>query len=229
MAKRILVIEDDVAMSQVLQQGLEQDSYSVTLAHNGWKGLELAQKGDCDAIVLDVMLPSLDGLELARQLRAGGNLTPILMLTARDDISDIVEGLDAGAEDYLTKPFSFLELLARLRSLIRRRGKSAPLFLQVSDLALDTAARTVSRGGVALPLTRSEFLLLETLMRNAGQVVSRDEIAEAVWGSRADMEQNNIDVLIKSLRGRVDDPNPEKLIHTVRGVGYRLVGLRSLP
>jgi two-component system OmpR family response regulator len=175
------------------------------------------------------MLPSLDGLELARQLRAGGNVTPILMLTARDDISDIVQGLDAGAEDYLTKPFSFLELLARVRSLVRRRGKSAPLFLQVSDLALDTASRMASRGGAALPLTRSEFLLLEVLMRNAGQVVSRDEIAETVWGSRAEMEQNNIDVLIKSLRGRVDDPFPEKLIHTVRGVGYRLVGLRSLP
>ncbi len=228
MAKHILVIEDDVAMAHVLQQGLEQDSYAVTLAHNGWKGLELAQKGGCEAIVLDVMLPSLDGLELARQLRASGDLTPILMLTARDDISDIVQGLDAGAEDYLTKPFSFLELLARLRSLIRRRGKPAPHFLQVSDLALDTTARTVSRGGAALSLTRSEFLLLEALMRNAGLVVSRDEIAEAVWGSRAEVEQNNIDVLIRSLRGRIDDAYPEKLIHTIRGAGYRLVGLRSL-
>jgi DNA-binding response OmpR family regulator len=227
MGKSILVIEDDLAMAQVLQQGLEQDNYSVTLAHNGWKGLELAQRGDCDAIVLDVMLPSLDGLGLARQLRAVGNLTPILMLTARDDVSDIVRGLDAGAEDYLTKPFSFLELLARLRALIRRGGKSAPLFLQISDLALDTASRAVSRGGTALSLTRSEFLLLETLMRNAGRIVSRDEIAEAIWGSRAESEQNNIDVLIKTLRGRVDDSHPEKLIHTVRGVGYRLAVQRS--
>jgi two-component system copper resistance phosphate regulon response regulator CusR len=227
MSKTILVIEDDLAMAHVLQQGLEQDNYSVTLAHNGWKGLELAQRGDCDAIVLDVMLPSLDGLGLARQLRAVGNLTPILMLTARDDVSDIVRGLDAGAEDYLTKPFSFLELLARLRALIRRGGKSAPQFLQVSDLALDTASRAGSRGGVALSLTRSEFLLLETLMRNAGRIVSRDEIAEAIWGSRAESEQNNIDVLIKTLRGRVDDPYPEKLIHTVRGAGYRLAVQRS--
>jgi len=216
-------------MAHVLQQGLEQDSYSVTLAHNGWKGLELAQRGDCDAIVLDVMLPSLDGLGLARQLRAVGNLTPILILTARDDVSDIVRGLDAGAEDYLTKPFSFLELLARLRALIRRGGKSAPQFLQISDLALDTASRAASRGGVALSLTRSEFLLLETLMRNAGRIVSRDEIAEAIWGSRAESEQNNIDVLIKTLRGRVDDPYPEKLIHTVRGLGYRLAVQRSFP
>jgi DNA-binding response OmpR family regulator len=229
MAKRILVIEDDLAMADILQQGLEQDSYSVALAHNGWKGLELAQRGNCDAIVLDVMLPSLDGLELARQLRAGGNLTPILMLTARDDVSDIVQGLDAGAEDYLTKPFSFLELLARLRSLIRRGGKSAPLFLQVSDLVLDTASHAVSRGGVALSLTRSEFLLLEVLMLNAGQVVSRDEIAEGVWGSRAAIEQNNIDVLIRTLRVHVDDPYLEKLIHTVRGAGYRLAASRSLP
>jgi DNA-binding response OmpR family regulator len=227
MAKTILVIEDDLAMAQVLEQGLEQDNYSVTLAHNGWKGLELAQRGNCDAIVLDVMLPSLDGLGLARQLRAAGNLTPILMLTARDDVSDIVLGLDAGAEDYLTKPFSFLELLARLRALIRRGGKTATLFLQISDLALDTASRAVSRGGVALSLTRSEFLLLETLMRNAGRIVSRDEIAEAIWGSRAENEQNNIDVLVKALRGRVDDPHPEKLIHTVRGFGYRLTVHRS--
>jgi two-component system copper resistance phosphate regulon response regulator CusR len=227
MSKTILVIEDDLAMAHVLQQGLEQDNYSVTLAHNGWKGLELAQRGDCDAIVLDVMLPSLDGLGLARQLRAVGNLTPILMLTARDDVSDIVRGLDAGAEDYLTKPFSFLELLARLRALIRRGGKSAPQFLQISDLALDTASRAASRGGVALSLTRSEFLLLETLMRNAGRIVSRDEIAEAIWGSRAESEQNNIDVLVKTLRGRVDDPYPEKLIHTVRGIGYRLTIQRS--
>jgi two-component system copper resistance phosphate regulon response regulator CusR len=198
------------------------------VAHNGWKGLELAQRGDCDAILLDVMLPSLDGLDLARQLRAGGNFTPILMLTARDDVSDIVQGLDAGAEDYLTKPFSFLELLARLRSLIRRGGKSAPFFLQVSDLTLDISSRTVSRGGVALSLTRSEFLLLETLMRKAGQVVSRDEIAEAVWGAGAETEQNKIDVLIKTLRGHVDELYQEKLIHTVRGVGYRLADLRSL-
>jgi two-component system copper resistance phosphate regulon response regulator CusR len=226
-AKSILVIEDDLAMARVLQQGLEQSSYSVTLAHNGWKGLELAQRNDCDAIILDVMLPSLDGLDLARQLRAGGNSTPILMLTARDEVSDIVAGLEAGAEDYLTKPFSFLELLARLRGLIRR-GKSTPVFLQVADLALDTASHAVSRCGVALSLSRSEFLLLETLMRGGGRVVSRDEIAAAVWGSPAGVEQNNIDVLVMTLRSHVDDPYPEKLIHTVRGAGYKLAAPRSL-
>jgi DNA-binding response OmpR family regulator len=172
-----------------------------------------------------VMIPSLDGFTLARQLRAAGNLTPILMLTARDDVSDIIQGLDCGAEDYLTKPFSFLELLARVRSLIRRGAKPAPTSLQVADLVLNPASHAVSRGGVPISLTRSEFLLLETLMRDAGQVVSRDAIAEAVWGSRAEIEQNNIDVLIKTLRGRVDDPYQEKLIYTVRGVGYRIGSL----
>ena len=215
-------------MAQILRQGLEQDNYDVTLAHNGWSGLELAQRRDCDAIILDVMLPSLDGLSLARQLRAAGNLTPILMLTARDDVSDIVLGLDAGAEDYLTKPFSFLELLARLRSMLRR-GKNTPLFVQVLDLSLDNTTHLVSRGGMALSLCRSEFLLLELLMRNGGRIVSRDEIAAAVWGVRADDQQNSIDVLIKSLRSHVDDPFEERLIQTIRGIGYKLASPRSLP
>jgi two-component system copper resistance phosphate regulon response regulator CusR len=227
MPKRVLVIEDDLAMARILQQGLEQDSYSVTLAHNGWSGLELAQRGECDVIVLDVMLPSLDGLSLARQLRAGGDLTPILMLTARDDVADIVKGLDAGAEDYLTKPFSFLELLARLRTLIRR-ARSTPAFLQVANLTLDTASHMVARGGVALSLTRSQLLLLETLMRSAEQIVSRAEIAASVWGSRADIEENNIDVLVRTLRSQVDDHHPQKLIHTVRGAGYKIGIQRSV-
>lgn len=171
MAKNILVIEDDLAMARVLQQGLEQDCYSVILAHNGWKGLELAQRGECDAIVLDVMLPSLDGLGITRQLRADGNMTPILMLTARDDISDIVRGLDAGAEDYLTKPFSFLELLARLRSLIRRAERATPQCFRVCDLVLDTGSRTAYRAGTPISLTPSEFVLLELLARNTGRVV----------------------------------------------------------
>ena len=228
MTKNILVIEDDLAMARVLKQGLEQDFYSVTLAHNGWKGLELAQRGECDAIVLDVMLPSLDGLGITRQLRADGNLTPILMLTARDDIADIVRGLDAGAEDYLTKPFSFLELLARLRSLIRRAERGAPQCFRVSDLVLDTGSRTAYRAGSPLCLTPSEFVLLELLMRNSGRVVPRDDIAEAVWGSRTEVEPNNIDVLMRTLRARVDERHAEKLIQTVRGAGYKLAAARSL-
>jgi two-component system copper resistance phosphate regulon response regulator CusR len=211
----------------VQNSSLEQDSYSVTLAHNGWSGLELAQRGECDAIILDIMLPSLDGFSLARQLRAGGDLTPILMLTARDDVADIVKGLDAGAEDYLTKPFSFLELLARLRTLIRR-GRSTPVFLQVANLTLDTASRVAARGGVALSLTKSQSHLLEALMRSAERIVSRDEIAAAVWGSRAEIEDNNIDVLVRALRAQVDDPYPQKLIHTIRGAGYKIAIQRSL-
>jgi DNA-binding response OmpR family regulator len=228
MAKRALVIEDDLAMARILKLGLEQDGYAVTLAHNGWSGLELAQRGECDAIVLDVMLPSLDGLSIASQLRGGGILTPILMLTARDDVSDIVAGFDAGAEDYLTKPFSFPELLARLRCLIRCKTP-ATAFLQAANLTLDTGSRVAARGGAALSLTRNEFLLLEVLMRNAGQVVSRDEIAAVIWGSRSMVEENNIDVLMRSLRRQVDEPFPQKLIHTVRGTGYKLAvppGLR---
>jgi DNA-binding response OmpR family regulator len=217
----ILVIEDDLDMAQVLQQGLEQENYSVTLAHNGWNGLELAQRGTFAAILLDVMLPALDGCALARQLRSGGIMTPILMVTARDSVSDIVTGLDAGAEDYLTKPFSFLELLARLRSLARR-GQPQPRELRVADLAMDTASHDVSRNGQAISLTKTEYLLLESLMKNAGHVVSRDEIVRTVWGTRTAIEQNSIDVYVKALRAKVDSAHSEKLIHTIRGFGYKL-------
>jgi two-component system copper resistance phosphate regulon response regulator CusR len=219
-SKSILVIEDDPAMARVMQEGLEQDSYSVVVAHNGWKGLELAQRSGSDAIVLDVMLPGLNGLALARELRMGGNLTPILMLTARDDVPDIVAGLDAGAEDYLTKPFSFVEFLARVRALTRR-GKPEPVSLVVADLHVDLLQHTVSRGGIPIDLARTEFLLLELLVRNAGAVVSREQIAAAVWKTRT-VEPNAIDVAIRNLRVEMDQPYPEKLIHTVRGFGYKL-------
>jgi DNA-binding response OmpR family regulator len=217
----ILVIEDDLDMAQVLQQGLEQENYRVTLAHNGWSGLELAQRGQFEAILLDVMLPGLDGCDLARQLRSGGIMTPILMVTARDSVGDIVTGLDAGAEDYLTKPFSFLELLARLRSLMRR-GQPQPRELRVADLTMDTASHEVSRNGELISLTRTEYLLLENLMKNAGHVVSRDEIVKTVWGAKTAIEQNSIDVYVRALRAKVDVGYPDKLIHTVRGFGYKL-------
>jgi DNA-binding response OmpR family regulator len=219
--ERLLIIEDDVEMAQVLQQGLEQETYRVAVAHNGWKGLEMAQKTGYDAILLDVMLPSLDGYSLARQLRAGGIQTPILMLTALDGTADIVTGLDAGAEDYLTKPFSFLELLARLRALVRR-GTTPAVSLRFADLTMDTASRTALRNGHALSLTKTEYLFLEVLMRNAGHVVSREEIGKALWGSRTVIEQNSIDVHVKGLRAKVDQSSPDKLIHTVRGFGYKL-------
>jgi DNA-binding response OmpR family regulator len=218
--KSILVIEDDPAMARVLREGLEQDSYSVVVARNGWKGLELAQRSGSDAIVLDVMLPGLDGLALARELRLGGNLTPILMLTARDDVPDIVAGLDAGAEDYLTKPFSFVELLARIRALTRR-GRPEPASLIVADLRIDLPQHSVSRAGVPIVLAKTEYLLLELLMRNAGAVVSREQIASTVWKTRT-VEPNAIDVAVRTLRVEIDQSFPEKLIHTVRGFGYKL-------
>jgi DNA-binding response OmpR family regulator len=218
--KNILVIEDDLAMAQALRDGLEQDHYSVQVAHNGWKGLELAQRSGCDAIVLDVMLPGMDGLAIARELRIAGNLTPILMLTARDDVPDIVAGLDAGAEDYLTKPFSFVELLARVRALTRRPKPAAPCMV-VSDLQMDLARHVVMRGEASVSLARNEYILLELLMRNAGQVVTREQIAEAVWKTPS-VDANTIDVAISTLRAAIEQPFAEKLIHTVRGFGYKL-------
>ena len=220
-AENILIIEDDPEMAQVLRQGLEEQSYSVLLADNGGKGLEMARTGMFGAIILDVMLPLLDGYSVARQLRQSGIGTPILMLTALDSTADLVAGFEAGAEDFLSKPFSFLELLARLRSLLRR-GKPQSACLRVADLTMDTAAHIVRRGNEEIALTRTEYLLLEVLMRGAGQVVSRGEIVKAVWGSRSVLEKNSIDVSIKSLRGKIDENFPEKLIQTVRGFGYKL-------
>ncbi len=221
MSKNILVIEDDLEMAGVLHQGLEIEDYVVTLAHTGWNGLELAQKGEFAAILLDVMLPGLDGFALARQLRSSGNLTPILMVTARDSVGDVVIGLDAGAEDYLTKPFSFLELLARLRALIRRRDPQ-PRELRVADLTMNTTSHEVFRNRRPVALTKTEYLLLESLMKNADHVVSRDEIVRTVWGAGAPIGDNCIDVYVKALRAKVDGNGRQKLIQTVRGFGYKV-------
>jgi len=208
-------------MASVLRQGLEQENYEVTIADNGWKGLLLAQSGSFQAILLDIMLPSLDGYSLAKQLRADGNRTPILMLTAKDNVTDIVAGFEAGAEDYLTKPFSFLELLARLRSLLRR-GQPETRSWQVADLTMDDASHEVHRAGQMVSLTRTEYLLLKVLLHNAGHVVSRDEIVRSVWGAPHTVENNGVDVHIRSLRAKIDQSHPIKLIETVRGFGYRL-------
>jgi DNA-binding response OmpR family regulator len=221
LGKRILIVEDDPEMLEALRQGLEQEGYRVTLAGTGSRGFEIAEKGGFDAIILDVMLPVLDGYSFARSLRANGDFTPILMLTALDAITDIVTGLDAGAEDYLTKPFSFPELLARLRALLRR-GLSPTRSLAVCDLEMDTASRTVTRANEAILLTKTEYLLLEVLMRNAGHVVSREEMVEAVWGKPTAIEQSGIDSYIKALRDKIDQPGAVKLIQTVRGFGYKL-------
>jgi two-component system response regulator MprA len=216
----ILVVEDEPAMAESLRQGLEEANHSVTLAGDGLEGLHAAETSSFDAIVLDVMMPRLDGIEVARRLRANGRQTPILLLTARDAASDIVRGLDAGADDYLTKPFSLKVLLARLRAISRRAARPAVATLQVDDLALDPASRQVTRGEKDVPLTATEFRVLEFLMRRAGRAVSRSAIIEGVWGFEEDIESNTVDAYIKLLRDKVETGGRRRLIHTVRGYGY---------
>ena len=223
---RVLVIEDERNMAALLRQGLEDQHYAVAVAYNGSDGVELANKGDFSAIILDVILPGMDGHAVARWLRSTGNQTPIIMLTARDALDDIIGGLDAGAEDYLTKPFSFVELLARLRALVRRGAKPLPPILLAADLILNTKLREVSRGGTIAPLTKTEYALLEVLMQNAGHVVLRAEIIKKVWGTEDSIEQSSLDVYVKALRSKIDTDPDRKLIYTVRGFGYKLMGAR---
>ncbi len=217
---RILVVEDEREMSLLLKDGLQEEHHSVDVAYDGETGLDLAQGSEFDAILLDVMLPRMDGFEVARRLRASGNYTPILMLTARDAVPDIARGLDLGVDDYLTKPFSFVELLARIRAVARRGNAPRPLTVQVRDLVLDPATRQVTRSGQEIHLTLTEFRLLEFLMRRAGRVVSRDAIVDAVWGVLDEVGDNTLDVFISMLRNKVDKGAEPRLIHTIRGVGY---------
>src|SRR5438270_64559 len=193
---QILVVEDEPRMAALLRQGLSEEGHAVTVAGNGNEGFGLADGGQFDLIVLDVMLPGIDGVEVTRRLRARKNRTPILMLTARDTNRDVVAGLDAGADDYLTKPFSFDVLLARVRAVARRGPIPRTVSLTVGPLTLDPAAREVRRGDKALALSRTEFSLLETLMRNAGRVVSRDSLIAGVWGWDAEVENNTLDVFV---------------------------------
>jgi DNA-binding response OmpR family regulator len=218
----ILVVEDETSISDLLRQGLEEDNHSVTLAHDGLEGIHAAETSNFDAIVLDVMLPGMNGIDLVRRLRSTGRQTPILMLTARDAAADIVRGLDAGADDYLTKPFSFRVLLARLRALSRRAARPQIARLQVDDLVLDPASHEVSRAGSALSLTATEYRVLEFLMRRAGRAVSRSAIIEGVWGFEEDVEPNTVDAFIRLLREKVDLGHARKVIQTVRGYGYIL-------
>jgi DNA-binding response OmpR family regulator len=217
---RILVIEDDAKMAELLRRGLSREGHSVDVAGDGLKGLEKGQSLTFDAIVLDIMLPGLDGLSVARRLRSGGVRAPILMLTARDSVPDIVRGLDVGADDYLTKPFSFEVLAARLRVIARRAASESGSTFQIADLTLDTQKHEVHRDRRPITLTRTEFMLLEYLMRRAGRVVSRDDLIEAVWGIDRDVESNTLDVFIFQLRSKLEASGAGRLIQTVRGFGY---------
>ena len=219
---KILVVEDDAKMAELLRRGLSREGHSVDVAGDGLKGLEKGQSQPFDAIVLDIMLPGLDGLTVARRLRSGGVRSPILMLTARDSAPDIVRGLDVGADDYLTKPFSFEVLAARLRVIARRIAGESGSILQVADLTLDTQTHEVHRNGRHIVLTRTEFVLLDHLMRRAGRVVSRDDLIEAVWGIDREVESNTLDVFIFQLRSKIEAGGGGRLIQTVRGFGYTM-------
>ena len=219
---RILVVEDEKKVARFIQQGLEEEHYAVDISHDGNEGLTMAETGSYDVIVLDVMLPGKDGFDITRELRSEHITTPILMLTAKIATEDKVAGLDSGADDYLTKPFAFAELLARVRSLLRRGTQEKTTHLTAADLELDTVTHRAHRGGKAIDLTAKEYSLLEFLLRNKDRVLSRTIIAEHIWDYHFDTGTNLIDVYINHLRNKVDTGFELKLIHTVRGVGYVL-------
>jgi two-component system OmpR family response regulator len=220
---RILLVEDEQTIARAVREGLEQESFAVDVCYDGADGLSSALNDSYDLLILDVMLPQLSGFEICRQLREAGNHVPILMLTAKDQSRDIVQGLNLGADDYLAKPFSFEVLLARLRALLRRPPASLGDVLQCGDLRLDTAAKTVSRGEAAISLSTTEFALLEYLLRNEGKVLSKNNIISHVWDFDADILPNNVEVFITYLRAKVDKPfSYPPLIQTVRGFGYKI-------
>lgn len=220
---KILIVEDEPKTGDYLRQGLTEAGYVVDLARDGLDGLHLAQTGDYDLLVLDVMLPGLDGWGLLRTVRRGGHEMPVLFLTARDQVEDRVRGLELGADDYLVKPFAFSELLARVRTLLRRGGRAKePDVLRAADLELDLLRRRVTRAGVRIDLTAKEFALLELLLRRQGEVLPRSLIASQVWDMNFDSDTNVIEVAVRRLRVKVDDAFEQKLIRTVRGMGYVL-------
>lgn len=219
---RILLVEDDLDVSRFIAKGLTEAAYAVDVAPGGGEALELAAVNTYDAIVLDVMIPAPDGLEVCRNLRTTGMNVPILMLTARDTVDDKIAGLDAGADDYLPKPFEFRELLARLRALLRRGGATISAVLRVDGLEIDTRSHRVVIDGQALTLTTKEYSVLEFLARNTGRIVTREEISEHVWNQEFDPFSNLIEVYINRLRRQIEKVSPAKLIQTVRGAGYML-------
>ena len=219
---RVLVVEDEAKIAAFIQRGLAENAYAVDVAHDGVVGYEWAKNFDYDVIVLDIMLPGLNGIALCQRLRHEGDDTPILMLTAKDTVDDRVTGLDAGADDYLVKPFAFRELLARLRALRRRQSEQRTTTLHVGDLTLDLVGHQAERQGESIELTAREFALLELFMRHPNQTLSRTVIAEQVWGYDFQHESNIVDVYVRYLRRKIDDPFNPKLLQTVRGMGYRL-------
>jgi DNA-binding response OmpR family regulator len=219
---RLLLVEDQANVARFIRRGLEEEHYAVDVAETGEDALMLTSVTPYNLVILDLMLPDVDGIEICRQIRQQRNVVPILMLTARDALEDKVAGLDAGADDYLTKPFAFPEFLARVRALLRRADEAKNTRLQVADLTLDTATHEVSRAGRRVLLAGKEYAVLEYLMRRAGQVVTRTMILEAVWDYDFDPGSNVVDVYIRYLRRKLDDPYPVKLLETIRGVGYRL-------
>lgn len=219
---KVLVIEDDRRMVALIEQALREEGYEVDVAYNGPKGLSLATGSQFDVIILDVMLPGLDGLELLRKLREAGNQTPVLILTARDSRRDIVAGLDSGADDYITKPFGIDVFLARVRAASRRHPIVRPVILSAGDLTLNTTSREVRVSGRYVTLTRTEYSILELLLRQPNHIVSRNTILEEIWGESKDVKRNTLDAFMKLLRSKVDLNSERRLIHTVRRVGYVL-------
>ena len=223
MAEKILVVDDEISLQETLAYNLSKEGYTVEVAGDGNRALELARSSKPDLVILDVMLPGLDGWSILRRLRAAGGETPVLFLTARGQVEDRVRGLELGADDYLVKPFAFAELLARVRTLLRRGSKSKDSeFLQVADLELDLMRRRATRGSQRIDLTAKEFALLELLMRRRGEVLPRSLIASQVWDINFDSDTNVIEVAVRRLRAKVDDGFALKLIRTVRGMGYVL-------
>ncbi|MEP6946862.1 MAG: response regulator transcription factor [Acidobacteriota bacterium] len=219
---RVLLVEDDVRIAGFVAKGLRENSYAVDVAHDGEDGLYQAEINEYDLVILDVNLPRIDGFELCREIRKNGDRVPILMLTARDAVDDRITGLDIGADDYLTKPFEFRELLARLRALLRRHSEIRPPLITIADLEIDTVSQRATRGGKRIELTGKEYALLEYLALNKGKLVGRDEISSHVWDDSFDAFSNLIEVYIKRLRTKMDDGYKIQLIRTRRGSGYIL-------
>lgn len=220
---RILIIEDEKKVADFIKRGLKEEGYSVDVAFDGEEGHFQASSSEYDAIILDLMLPKIDGISLCKKLRVDKISVPVLMLTAKDSVKDKVTGLDSGANDYLTKPFSFEELLARIRALLRKSETATPTKIQISDLILDLLTHKVTRTGKEIILTNKEYALLEYLMRNPGSIVTRTMISEHVWDINFDTFTNVIDVYINYLRNKIDKGHKKKLIHTIRGRGYMII------